>query len=94
MISSLPLNFLRSHFAALGIIPPPAIGVRALLAEGRLVEILSDLPAEPMRATLLYAQRKHLPRRVAAVMNWLASVLSPYLEPDDGSGPHSLVARE
>ena len=74
-------TYTAAALAGLGIIQLPAIGVRTLLAEGLLVEILPDLPAEPMLATLLYPQRRHLPRRVAAFMDWLADLLGPYLGP-------------
>ncbi len=46
-----------------------------------LVEVLTDLPAEPMPVTLLYPRQRHLPRRVREVMDWLARVLSPHLQP-------------
>ncbi len=61
--------------AGLGIIQVPAIGVRSALEQGRLVEILADFPAEPMPANLVYAQRRHLPRRVAVFMDWLTERL-------------------
>ncbi len=67
--------------AGLGIIQVPALGVRGLIDSGALVEILADFPSEPMPVTLVYAQRRHLPQRVRAFMDWVAQVLTPYLEP-------------
>lgn len=65
--------------AGLGIIQVPLLGARAALAAGTLVEVLPDCVAEPMPVTLLYAQRRHLPRRVAAFMDWVAALLAPEL---------------
>ncbi len=66
--------------AGLGIIQVPRLGARAALAAGTLVEVLPDCVAEPMPVTLLYAQRRHLPRRVSAFMDWLAALLTPELQ--------------
>jgi len=60
--------------AGLGIIQVPRVGVVQALASGQLVEVLPELRAEPMPVHLLYAQRRHLPRRVAVFMEWLATV--------------------
>ncbi|MET0288339.1 MAG: LysR family transcriptional regulator [Pseudoxanthomonas sp.] len=73
--------YVASALAGLGIIQVPVIGVRSLLDSGALIELLPDAPAEPMPLTLLYPQRRHLPRRVSACMDWLASVLAPHLDP-------------
>jgi DNA-binding transcriptional LysR family regulator len=73
--------YLACALAGLGIIQIPRVGVRSLLDSGALVELLPDAPAEAMQLTLLYPQRRHLPRRVSACMDWLASVLTPHLDP-------------
>jgi DNA-binding transcriptional LysR family regulator len=65
--------------AGLGLIQAPAAGVRALLAEGRLVAVLPRHVAAPMPVSLLYAHRRHLPARLQALLAWLAGVISPYL---------------
>jgi len=67
--------------AGLGIIQVPVLGVRALLHSGALVEVLAEFPSEPMPVTLVYAQRRHLPHRVRAFMDWVAQVLAPHLDP-------------
>ena len=67
--------------AGLGIIQVPLLSVRQALAQGTLVEVLPELVAEPMPLTLLYAQRRHLPRRVRVFMDWLADLLVPHLDP-------------
>ena len=69
--------------AGLGIIQVPRLGARAAMARGDLVEVLPQCVAEPMPVTLLYAQRRHLPRRVAAFMDWVAGVIQPELTRTD-----------
>lgn len=66
--------------AGLGIIQVPRIGVQRQLAAGTLVEVLADFTCAPMPVTLLHTHGRSVPRRVRAVMNWLAEVLIPYLE--------------
>ena len=65
--------------AGLGIIQVPRIGVRQLLEDGALVEILPDLASEPMAVSLVHGHGRSVPKRVRAVMQWLAAVLAPRL---------------
>ncbi|HPF73984.1 MAG: LysR family transcriptional regulator [Lysobacteraceae bacterium] len=65
----------------MGIIQVPRIAVLELLADGELIEILPDFPAEPMPVTLLYPHRHGLPPRVRAFMAWLEELLAPRLSP-------------
>jgi DNA-binding transcriptional LysR family regulator len=67
--------------AGLGLIQAPESGVRTHLADGTLREVLPKYQAEPLAVTLVYANRRHLPRRVQAFMNWLADLLTPRLTP-------------
>lgn len=67
--------------AGLGLIQAPAAGLQPLLAAGKLVEVMPDCRAEPMPVSLIYANRRNLPRRVQVFMTWLALVLKPYLDP-------------
>jgi DNA-binding transcriptional LysR family regulator len=66
--------------AGLGLIQAPAVGVRALVEQGLLVEVLSQFTGEPMPVSLLVANRRHLAKRVRALMDWLAQTLEPYVE--------------
>jgi len=61
--------------AGLGIIQAPELGVRALLNQGRLIELLPEFRAAPMPVSLLYANRRHLPKRTQLFMNWVAEVM-------------------
>jgi len=83
MRSAIAVNSTDAYRAAclagLGIIQVPLIGVRDELEAGDLVEILPDLPSEPMAVSLVHAHGRRVPRRVRAVMTWLAAVLAPRL---------------
>lgn len=74
-------GYLAAALAGLGIIQAPASPLRPHLDSGALVEILPELAADPMPVTLLYAQRRHLPQRVRAFMDWVAEVMAPHLQP-------------
>ncbi len=65
--------------AGLGLIQTPAVGTRALIDAGKLVEVLPQYPPEPMPVTLLYANRRNQPKRVRVFMDWIAETLAPYL---------------
>ncbi|MEL1265241.1 LysR family transcriptional regulator [Pseudoxanthomonas putridarboris] len=65
--------------AGLGLIQAPVAGVRALIEQGALVEVLPQYHAEPMPVSLLYAHRRNLPQRVQAFMAWLAETARPRL---------------
>lgn len=67
--------YIAGCLAGLGIIQVPRLGVVDLLAQGALVEVLPQHAAPPMPLTLMYANRRNLPRRVRAVMDWLAEVV-------------------
>lgn len=74
--------YMAGCLAGLGIIQVPRLGVVDLLARGELVEVLPDLPAPAMPLTLMYANRRNLPRRVRTVMDWLAEVVAEHLAQD------------
>ena len=65
--------------AGLGIIQAPEAGVRAALDGGLLVELMPRYRAAPMPVALVYANRRHQPRRVQVFMNWLDSIMQPRL---------------
>ncbi|GAB3257239.1 LysR family transcriptional regulator [Chitinimonas naiadis] len=62
--------------AGFGLIQVPGSGVRHLLESGQLIEVLPEYRAAPMPVSLLYANRRHLPRRVQVFMNWLAGLMA------------------
>jgi DNA-binding transcriptional LysR family regulator len=67
--------------AGLGIIQAPRVGMEPLIQQGRLVEVLPQYCAEPMPVSLLYAQRRNVSARVQIFMDWLRSIIGPYLDP-------------
>ena len=73
--------------AGLGLIQVPAVGVRELLAQGRLVEVLPDHLARPMPLFLVYANRRNLSTRVRVVMDWLAKVIAEHNDPAPPRAP-------
>ncbi|MFM2417489.1 MAG: hypothetical protein RL385_2212 [Pseudomonadota bacterium] len=83
MQSSLTVNAADAYTAAclagLGIIQSPRVGLASHLATGSLVEVLPDYRASAMPVSLLHAHGRSVPKRVRAVMDFLARVLAPYL---------------
>ncbi|QNM96078.1 LysR family transcriptional regulator [Chitinimonas koreensis] len=71
--------YMAGCLAGLGLIQVPEVGVGKHLASGQLVEVLPDWRAAPMPVSLLYANRRQLPRRVQAFMAWIAEVMQPHL---------------
>jgi len=68
--------YMAACLAGLGIIQIPRASARAHLLAGRLLEVLPAHRAPPMPITLLYAQRRHLPKRVRAFMDWVATLFA------------------
>ncbi|MBK7536203.1 MAG: LysR family transcriptional regulator [Myxococcales bacterium] len=65
--------------AGLGIIQAPRLGLRSLLEDGLLVEILPELGSEPMPVSLVHPHGRKVPKRVRAVMSWLVNMIVPRL---------------
>jgi DNA-binding transcriptional LysR family regulator len=72
-------SYLAACLAGLGIIQVPRTGMQSSLASGALVEILSELTCEPMPVSLVHGHARNVPKRVRAVMSWLAQLLEPHL---------------
>ena len=72
-------SYLGACLAGLGIIQVPEYGATATpyIANGRLIEILPAYRAAPMPVSMLYANRRHLPKRVQAFMNWMIELVKP-----------------
>lgn len=73
--------YVAACLAGLGLIQAPEHGVKELLSSGQLVEVLPAHRAPSLPVHLLYANRRQMPQRVRAVMDWLAEVVTPQLEP-------------
>ncbi|MBI1173935.1 MAG: LysR family transcriptional regulator [Sideroxydans sp.] len=74
--------YLGACLAGIGIIQVPEISVRAALDSGQLVEVMPQFRAAPMPVSLIYANRRHLPRRVQVFMNWFEAIMRPRLATD------------
>lgn len=59
--------------AGLGIIQAPRVG--AYLDDGALVEVLPEHRPPPLPISLVYANRRHLPLRVKAFIEWMKTVV-------------------
>ncbi|HEY0252717.1 MAG TPA: LysR substrate-binding domain-containing protein, partial [Kofleriaceae bacterium] len=84
MKSAITVNSADAYRAAclagLGIIQAPHIGLtRQDVEDGLLVEVLPDYPAEPMPVSLVHPHGRSVPKRVRAVMAWIAGIISPRL---------------
>lgn len=69
-----------------GLIQVPLAGVRDSLEHGDLQLVLPDHMPAPMSASLLYAHRRNLPRRVRAFMDWLGEMIE-----QDVAAAHALA---
>jgi DNA-binding transcriptional LysR family regulator len=67
--------------AGLGIIQAPRWHRRDAIDRGLLVEVLPELSCAPMPVSLVHAHGRNVPRRVRAVMGWIAQVVGPFLQP-------------
>jgi len=66
--------------AGLGIIQAPRWTRREGLERGLIVEVLPELPCAPMPVSLVHGHGKSVPKRVRAVMAWIAQTVAPLLE--------------
>lgn len=66
--------------AGLGIIQAPAFWREEAVERGELVEILPDFPCAPLPVSLVLPHGKSVPKRVRAVMSWLAHSIAPLLD--------------
>lgn len=73
-------SYRAAALAGLGIVQLPRLGVREHLERGTLVEILPDLPSEPMPVSIVHGHGRGMPKRVRAVMAWLEGVIVPRLD--------------
>lgn len=83
MAGSTSVNHSESYHAAclagLGLIQSPEIGVRDLITSGQLIEVLAEYRPEPRPMSLLYAQRRHLSKRVQVFIAWLSQISADYV---------------
>jgi DNA-binding transcriptional LysR family regulator len=66
--------------AGLGLIQAGLPSLTPFLLNGELIEILPDLPPEPLSVSVVVAHRQNLSRRVRIFIEWLEQILEPYLD--------------
>lgn len=83
MAGALTVNNSEAYQAAclagLGLIQAPDVGLKPLIENGLLAEVLPQYRARPMPVSLLYGHRRHVPKRVQVFMAWISELLQPYL---------------
>ena len=72
--------YVSAALAGLGIAQLPAAGVQSYLQSRQLQELLPRWRAAPMPVALVYASRRHQPRRVQLFMDWVADLVTPRLQ--------------
>lgn len=75
------ISYASACRAGLGIIQVPEAGVRDHLAAGVLIEVLPEFRPAPMPVYFVYPSRRFVPARTLAFMDWLRTLLSPYMDP-------------
>lgn len=85
--------YVAACLAGLGLIQVPEAGMIALLDGGRLVRVLDRFRPAPMPVSIVYANRRQLPRRVRVFMDWIAAVMQPRLAARPRRAAAGAVAR-
>lgn len=84
MAGALTVNNVESYTAAclagIGLIQTPEAGVRELVANGQLVEVLANYTCQPLPVYLLYPHRRHLAKRVRVLMDWMTALIQHKLQ--------------
>lgn len=71
-------SYSNACLAGLGIIQVPRVSARDQLRDGSFIEVLPEWRARPMPVSLLYPNRRHLPKRVQVFMDWLSVLMQAY----------------
>ena len=66
-----PALALRAALDGLGIVQLPEMSIAPLIAEGRLVRLLSDWSPRRTEFSLFYSSRRHLPVKVRALVDFM-----------------------
>lgn len=74
VVSNNGMALLEMTKASLGISNSPSFFVKEALASGELVEILSEYKQKPLDIYVVYPNRRHLPAKVRAFIEFLASL--------------------
>lgn len=84
LTGAISVNSVQTYHAAglagLGLIQAGLSSLTAYLANGDLVEVLTDLPPKPLPVYFVVAHRQNLSHRIRVLMEWVEQVLQPYLD--------------
>ncbi len=76
------VSYLGACLAHMGIIQTPKMGVAEHLRSGILQEVLPEYLPAPLPVSLLYPNRKNIPKRVKVFMQWLGDKVQQRLLQD------------
>lgn len=65
--------------AGFGIIQAPTAGKRNALQQGLIIEILPEFTPPPLPVSLIFSNRRHLPKRIYLFMNWMTELFQSEL---------------
>lgn len=68
-------GYIIAGLSGLGLVSLPRFDVQPYLKTGEMVEVLPDKPPTGSDMAILYPSRKHVPRRIEAVRDWLAGLV-------------------
>jgi DNA-binding transcriptional LysR family regulator len=83
--------YIAAGVSGLGVMHLPAFDVRDELADGRLVQLLPDVPAWTIPVAIVYAHRRNLTPRVRALVEWMSQIVRQAVR--DGEPSHAVVDR-
>jgi LysR substrate binding domain len=86
-----PALGLRAALDGLGVVQLPEMSIAPLVAEGRLVRLLSDWSPRRTEFSLFYSSRRHLPVKVRALVDFMRKELKEGAQAGEGR-PVSLAA--
>ena len=81
---ALSVNSVQAYHAAglagIGLIQAGLPALAPYFESGEMIEILPDLPPEPLQVWFLVAHRNNMSRRVRAFLSWIEGAMAPYLD--------------
>lgn len=73
-------NYHGAGLAGLGLIQGGLSSLKPFLLSGDLIEVLPDLRPQSLPVSIVVAHRQNLSRRVRVFVEWLETLLAPYLD--------------
>lgn len=90
---ALSVNSVQTYHAAglagVGLVQAGLAAMSPYFESGEMVQILPDLPPEPLQVWFVVAHRRNMSRRVRALMSWIQATMAPYL--DENQSPRAPI---